>query len=520
MTRPKRHVPILAALTATVFALPFSIHAQPTTTEVVEQVRSWRVEHEREILTELFELIELPNVAADLADVRRNAEHLVTLLEARGVEARWLEVEGAPPVVFGERRAPGAERTVVFYAHYDGQPVEAARWSSPPWTPVVRNGALEAGGEVVPAAALDGPWDGEWRIYGRSASDDKGPIVALMAALDALDAHDVEPSVNLKFFFEGEEEAGSPHLAEILRRHRALLGADLWIFCDGPMHPSRRMQVVYGVRGIVGLDVTVYGPVRSLHSGHYGNWAPNPISLLADLLSSLRDADGRISIEGFHDDVREPTAAEVAAVAGLPAVGDSLRRELGLARTEGDGAPVAARILLPAVNFRGLRSGAVGAEAKNAIPTEASASIDFRLVPHQTPDGVRSRVEAHLRGLGYHLVAGEPDLDTRRAHPRIARLRWEGGYPPARTDLELPAARAVVEILGEARGREVLRVPTLGGSLPLYLFEEILATPFLVVPVANHDNNQHAPDENLRLQNLRDAVEVYAALVAGLGRRW
>ena len=206
------------------------------------------------------------------------------------------------------------------YAHYDGQPVDPAAWATPPWTPTLRAGTLEEKAAVVDLAALPQAIGAEWRLYGRSASDDKAPIVVAMAALDALKHTKRTPSVNLKFFLEGEEEAGSEHLKAMLETHRELLQADLWLLCDGPVHQTRRPQVYFGVRGVTGVDITLYGPARALHSGHYGNWAPNPAVELAHLLASLRDTEGRILIAGFGDDVRPLTAAERDALRSVPPV--------------------------------------------------------------------------------------------------------------------------------------------------------------------------------------------------------
>jgi acetylornithine deacetylase/succinyl-diaminopimelate desuccinylase-like protein len=361
--------------------------------------------------------------------------------------------------------------------------------------------------------------DPEWRLYARAAGDDKAPLSALFAALAALREAGLRPTSNLVFFFEGEEEAGSPHLRSYLERYRdRLADVDLWLFLDGPSHPSGRPQIAYGVRGMTELELTVYGPLRPLHSGHYGNWAPNPIAGLVELLAGLRNADGRILVPGFYQDAETLSRYERGALLSLPEIEPRLLAELGLAYTEGSETRLAQRIMLPALNYRGLRAGAVGEEATNAIPTEATVSIDFRLVPNQTPEGVRSQIETHLRNQRYHLVEEPPDLDTRRRHARIVRLEWGPGYPAARTPMELPLAQSVLKILSEATGGQTLAVPTLGGSLPLYLFEEILDAPLIVVPIVNHDNNQHAADENLRLQNLWDGIEVYASLIAWLGR--
>lgn len=485
-----------------------------------DQVRAYRVAHQAEILRGFADLLAIPNLAADDANIRRNAEHIAGLMRARGIEVRLLEHAGSPPVVYGELRAPGATRTLMVYAHYDGQPAEPADWGgADPWKPLLRDQSLEAGGREVPWPAPGAPIDPEARIYARSAGDDKAAIAAWLAALDALRAAGIPPSINLKFFFEGEEEAGSPHLEEVLKKYAALLQADLWLLCDGPVHQTRRSQVVFGARGSTDLEITVYGPLRALHSGHYGNWAPNPAAELARLLSGLRDAQGRILIPGYYDDVRAITESEHRALALVPESEPELRQALGLAYNEGSGRALVELIMLPAINIRGLRSGSVGATARNAIPTEATASIDFRTVPAQTPAGIRRRVEDHLRAQGYFLVSETPDLEARRRRPRIVRLEWGMGYPAARTSLDHPAARALTRVMEEAVG-PVIQMPTLGGSVPMHLFSDILKTPVIILPIANHDNNQHAAHENLRLQNLWDGIEIYAAVLARMGKAW
>lgn len=487
---------------------------------IVARVRAYRSAHELAILDELTKLLAIPNVASDRENIRANADAIVALCTRRGMKATLLETEGSPPAVLAELAVPGARRTVIFYAHYDGQPVDPARWAGNPWQPVFRTGPLEAGGKEVPRSSLTAPLDPDLRVYARSASDDKAPIVGLLAALDALRAAGDAPSVNVKFFFEGEEEAGSPHLAEMLRAHAPRLAADLWLFCDGPVHQSGRKLVFFGARGITGVELTAYGAVRRLHSGHYGNWSPNPAVDLARLLSSMRDDEGRILIPGFADDVRPPTEAERRAVAEAPDVDRELRRELGLGRTLGGGVRVEASVLQPALNVRGLAAGDVGARATNSIPTEATASIDFRLVPDQTPEKVREKVEAHLRRQGFFLVRSAPDRETLAANPRVLRVEWGAGYPPSRTPMELPVSRAVARIVSDAAGAPVVLLPTLGGSVPIHVFREILGAPVVGVPIANHDNNQHAANENLRIGNLWDGIEIYAALMAGLGKGW
>jgi acetylornithine deacetylase/succinyl-diaminopimelate desuccinylase-like protein len=507
----------LVALTAALVAA--GGRAEPPADTLVGKVRSYRAAHELAILREFADLLAIPNLASDDANIRRNAAAIVALLEKRGVRATLLDGEGGPPAVYGELPAPGAKRTVVFYAHYDGQPVDPARWAGKPWEPVVRDAPPGSGGKDIAWPSLASPVDPKYLVYARSASDDKAAIVGLATALDALRAAGRSPSVNVKFFFEGEEEAGSPHLEDILRRNRDRLASDLWLFCDGPVHQSGRKAVFFGTRGVVDVEITAYGAVRRLHSGHYGNWAPNPAAELAGLIASMRDAEGRVTIPGFADDVRPPSEAERRAVAAAPDVESALKQELGLARTEG-GDRIEARILAPALNVRGFAAGDVGEKATNSIPTEATVSIDFRVVPDLTPEKVRAKVEEFLRSRGFFLVRDTPEMAIRLAHPRLLKVEWGSGYPATRTSMNLPVSRAVVRILSDASGAPVVSLPTLGGSGPNYLFERILKAPVIGVPIANHDNNQHASNENIRIGNFWDGIEMYAALMAGLGVGW
>jgi acetylornithine deacetylase/succinyl-diaminopimelate desuccinylase-like protein len=276
------------------------------------------------------------------------------------------------------------------------------------------------------------------------------------------------------------------------------------------------MELFFGARGTVDLELTVYGPVKGLHDGHYGNWVPNPIVRVTHLLDSMRDENGHILIKGFYDNVKPPSEAERAALAKIPDVEDDLRREFQIGGTEGEGKHLNELLLLPALNVRGIEAGHVGEKASNTIQPEARASIDFRLVPDETPESIKPLVERHLEAQGYTIVREAPDLTTRLKHSKIVRVNWGAGYPPARTSLDLPLSQAIARIM-TAAGHEPVRLPTVGGSIPMYLFQQPNETPAIGLPIANHDDNQHAANENLRLQNLWDGIEVYAALFAGLG---
>jgi acetylornithine deacetylase/succinyl-diaminopimelate desuccinylase-like protein len=501
----------IAALSLTAFAL-----AQAHAADLRSKVQQYALAHEAAIVGELTALTRLKSVAADPAGIAATAHQLEDALKQRGFEVSELITGmGTPAAVFGSLKTPGAKRTVVFYAHYDGQPVTPSQWSSDPFEPVMREHALTDAARDVDWKKASPPFDPEWRLFGRAVSDDKASIAAFLSAYDALKATHTPPSVNIKVLWEGEEEAGSTHLSKALRDNQALLAADLFLIGDGPVHQTRRPMVYFGARGVMSLEATVYGPLSALHDGHYGNWVPNPAAMAATLIAQMRDDNGRITIPGFSDSVRAITPAEQAALNDLPPVGDALKREFGIGRSEGS-EELPASIMRPALNIRGIRAGQVGDAAANAIPVSAVISLDFRLVPDQTPAAVRASVEHFLSAHGWSIVSEEPDLAARLKSPRIVRLVWDAGYPALRSDMSTPAAKAVIAAASKAAGAKVVVLPMAGGSVPLYMFADVFAAPIICLPIVNHDNNQHAANENLRLQNLWDGINTYAALMAEL----
>jgi acetylornithine deacetylase/succinyl-diaminopimelate desuccinylase-like protein len=488
--------------------------------QVVQEVRDYRTDHEDRIVRELAEFLAIPNVASDTPNIQRNAEHLVEMLEARGIETHLLPITGRGPVVFGKLMAPEATRTVIFYAHYDGQPVDPAAWTDgTPFEPALRSEAIEVGGKRIPflenSAKQPAVYKDDWRIYARSASDDKSPIVGLLAALDAMRAKQIPLKMNLKVIFEGEEEAGSTNLAHTLELHKNLLAGDLLITADGPVHQSGRPLVFFGNRGDIGLDVTVYGPVRALHSGHYGNWAPNPAMELSRLLASMKDADGRVLIDGYYDDVTPLGDLERKALAEMPVNDADLERELGIAKPEGAGKKLVELLQEPSLNIRGLSSAYVGGQAQNVVPDKAEASIDARLVKGEDPHKKFEQIAAFIKKKGYFVIDREPTIEERRTHALIAKVIDQGGYRASRTAMDLPVSKALVKVVQEATGDDTVIAPTLGGSVPMYIFED-LGLPWIGVPIVNYDNHQHSSDENLRLGHLWRGMEIYAAILADL----
>jgi len=482
-----------------------------------DRIREYRKAHEHEILRDFVSLLAIPNIASDRENIRRNAMQIAEMMRQRGLDPQLLEAKtpNVPPVVFAEWNVPGATRTIILYAHYDGQPTDPKQWTGTlPWEPTLRSAPQESGGKLLPmpdAAATINP---EWRLYARSASDDKAGVMAIITAFAALKASGVQPSSNIKFFFEGEEEAGSPHIAEIIQLHKELVASDAWIICDGPVHQSGRKQAVFGVRGDTNLDLTVYGAKRPLHSGHYGNWSPNPAHVLVRLLASMKDDTGRVTIAGWYDDTEPLGEAERRAIAEAPQYDDELKTQLGLARTEGGGKSLLELISAPSLNINGMSSGDVGSLARNVIPTTATAVLDLRLVRGNDYRRQVGRLIDHIRKQGFYVIDRDPTDEERLKYGLIAKvIHRTGGYNAERTRMDLPISLAVIEAVQSTSAQPIVKLPTAGGSLPLSIISENLRTVTITVPIANYDNNQHAENENIRLQNLWDGIETFAAVM-------
>ena len=482
----------------------------------LQQIRAFRAAHEHAILDQLAQLLAIPNLAGDRANIRRNAEATALMLRHLGLTPQLLEpaeLPDAPPLVYAQWKVPGAKRTLVLYAHYDGQPVNPSEWVTPPWKPTLRTGPVTEGGRVV---ALDSPGatGGQMRLYARSSGDDKAGVIVILSALDALRALHRQPTDNLIIAFEGEEEAGSPHLGKILSEHRALFeAAQLWVICDGPVHPSGRLLITYGARGDMNADLTVYGPNRALHSGHYGNWAPNPALRLARLLASMKDGKGHVTIPGWYDGIEPLGDRERRALVEAAQYDAAIQREFGLAAPESDWSLPEA-VMVPSLNINGMRSANVGAEAANVIPTTATAVLDMRLVVGIDPQTQFERLRRYVRSQGYYVIDRAPTPQERLAHPLIATLTLRPGiYAAARMSMSDPFAMAIAAAVRSATRRPPLEVPSSGGSLPLSVIKQALGTPSMVVSIANFDDNQHAANENLRLGNLWDGIDIYTAML-------
>ena len=493
---------------------PFFVFAQ---SEPVLKVRDFRKANEHNLLSTYVDFLKIPNVADDMPNIKKNATWISDYMKSKGISNVQLlhpKTSDKPPAVYGEVLVPGATQTVVFYAHYDGQPVDSTKWSEGlhPFKPRIANGSLANGAQLIDWPQPSTAFNPEWRIYARGSSDDKAGVYTIINAYAALAALHISPGINVKFFFEGEEEAGSTHLDEIFDQYKTLLNADIWVISDGPVHQSGRKQVVFGVRGDTHVELTVFGPKRPLHSGHYGNWAPNPAMEMAHLLASMKNNKGEVTIKGFYDDVIPLTEAEKSALSKIPAVEEHLKKELGIKKAERMGT-INENLNRPSLNINGLQSAGVGKQSANVIPTKAIASIDLRLVAGNDWKRQQQKVIDHIKAQGYHVTDAEPTNEERALYDKICMVKRSEGYNAQKTPMDNPMAQQIVAAVTAALPEKPVLLPTLGGSLPLFIFEQMLNIKPVTVPMANHDNNQHAENENIRIQNLWDGLEIFASIM-------
>jgi acetylornithine deacetylase/succinyl-diaminopimelate desuccinylase-like protein len=484
----------------------------------MDHVRSYRMKNDREILNDFFSFLQIPNVATDTANIGKNASWLVQQMNNKGIEnvaLLSLDEKNIPPVVYGEINVPGATKTIIFYAHYDGQPVNPALWATGlhPFRPQLLNGRIDEHAVVQLLSSASFPLNEDWRIYARGASDDKAGVMTILTAFDAIKHSGLKPQYNIRFFFEGEEEQGSTHLSQIIEKYRSLLKSDLWIICDGPVHQSGAKQMVFGARGDTHLTLKVFGPKNPLHSGHYGNWVPNPVMELCKLLASMKDDKGKVTIKNFYNDVIPLTATEKTALTKTPVVDEDLKKRIGFSQQEMEGKNLNESINLPSLNINGIESSNVGTIQANVIPISATAVIDLRLVVGNDWKKQQQKVIDHIIGQGFYITETEPTDEERSRYKKIILVKRGNGDNAQRTSMDLPVAKKILAALQQTTLQPVLQIPTLGGSLPLSILKEGLNANFLIVPIANFDNNQHAENENIRIRNFWEGIDMMAAIM-------
>lgn len=446
----------------------------------VDDVFAYVDAHREEFIARLADWVRQPSVSARGDGMDQAPDHARGLLAAAGLDATVGETGGWPAVVGVGPQRPDAP-TVLIYGHYDVQPPDPLdQWLSPPFEPTVRDG----------------------RMYGRGTGDNKGQHLAQILACETLLACRGALPCNVKVLLDGEEETGSPNLAAFATAHRDELAADLAVWSDGPVHESGRFSLVFGVRGILSFELRARGANRTLHSGNWGGVPPQPLWTLVHLLASMRAPDGRITVEGFGDAVRPVTDLDRAAFERLPLDVDGVKASLGIGKLDepADRGFYERLAAWPTLTINGLHGGYGGPGTQTIIPHEAVAKCDVRMVHAQTADEVFAAIRAHVQ-------RHAPDVE----------VVYQGSMEPSRTPLDSPYTEPIRRGMAAAQGEDPLQVPSLGGSLPLYVLSDVLGLPTFGMPYANVDESNHAPNENLELDRFITGIKTSAAVLLQLG---
>lgn len=462
---------------------------------------------------EYLEMLAIPDDAVVPADIQKNAAWMVAAFAKAGFTAQLLP-NGDVPMVYAAWPDPKPDRpTVLFYMHMDGQPVVNAQWhQASPWQPVLKARDASGAWQPLPTERLiAGPVDPEWRVFARASADDKGPIAMFLAAARAMHATGTEPAVNVKVILDSQEEKNSPTLAGVLERNAALLKSDALIIADGPQHQSNRPTLVFGNRGVVTATLTVYGMTHGAHSGHYGNFIPNPAQRLAKLIGSMKDDDGRVVIPGYYDGIALDAKTK-AQLATVPTDETALEKEFGFAAPDrGVGATLQQAIQYPSLNVRGMAAGSVGEKAANVIPDTAIAELDLRTVPESDPKRLLGLVSGWVAKQGYTVLDRAPTPAERLRYPRLASFVAGSASAAVRSDLDSPVGRWTQSALTRAVGTPIV-IRSSGATVPTGEMVAQLKIPFVIVPIVNADDNQHTFDENLRLGNFTTGMETFFGL--------
>ncbi len=462
-------------------------------------------------LTELMEFMKIPNLGSDSLMVAQNLKWCEDTFTALGFRTTVVPTAMAP-LLFAEKRVSPRKKTILFYLQIDGQPVDAAEWDQEdPFIPVIKRKEDDDSWSHV-------SWDGkgipdpDWRVFGRSASDSKGPALAFISALEYLKEHGIKPEFNIKVVMDFQEELGSPSLPEAVSEYRDLFEADMVLIMDGTRHISNRPTLCYGARGIATAKIRVFGPYTPLHSGQYGNYAPNPVFEAGRLIASLKDERGRVLVKGFYDCVTL-SAEEKKALASLPENEDSLRLRLGIYQGDAVGENYQESLQYPSLNIRGLQSGWVGKEVRTLIPDVVDIELDMRLVPETPGERLIELLRGHMVAQGYHIVDSLPTPEERAKYPKLASLEYRLGSLPFRTDIQSATGQYLNRALTRVFGDKVVNMRTTGGSQPIAPFIRTLDVPAVSVRIPNPDNNIHAPNENLRLGNFLEGIQSCLAIL-------
>ena len=407
--------------------------------------------------------------------------------------------------------------TLLIYLQFDGQPVDNSKWDQEnPYKAVLKK-RINNEYKIIDWSRLDNiTFDDikkeDLRIFARSASDAKGPVMMIINALEIMKRNNIELEYNLKVIMDFEEEISSPNLADAVKKYSSKLKSDALLIFDGPKHPSNLPTLTFGARGISDITLITYGPIVPQHSGHFGNYAPNPVFRMSEILSSMKDPNGRVSIPGFYDGI-ELDEKTLEILAEVPDDEEKMMNDMQFKKPDNVGKNYQESIQYPSINVRGIESGWVREEVRTIVPSECIAEIDVRLVLESDPIRLHNLIKSHIQELGYYVIDRRPTKDERLKHNKIVTFVSSFDYDAFRTDIESEIGKWLVKSLKKTFGIEPVKKRTSGGSVPISPFVNTLGIPAVTVPTVNQDNNQHSPNENIKIENYITGIETYLGIL-------
>ena len=464
------------------------------------------------------QLLAIPNDAHFPDDIEKNVQWCEQHFGKRNFLTTRLKTPTVPLLLAEKKCNNKNAKTVLIYLQVDGQPVDSSFWfQKNPYQATLKKLTKEDGWETIPwNSLLENDIDFDWRIFARSTSDAKGPVSMFLTAMDMMIENGKSPNFHMKVILDFEEELGSPNLPAAVTQYKKELAADMLIIFDGPMHITNQPTLTFGARGISTITLKVLGPVFPQHSGHYGNWVPNPAVRLSQLIASMKDEGGRVTIPGFYDGIK--ISDEVKKV--LKSVPDDeqyINGKIGIAAGDKVANTYQESLQYPSLNVRGMSSGWVGSEKRTIIPSSAVAEIDIRLVLESDPERLIQLVKNHIKNQGYLLLDRKPTSQERSQFSRICQFQYETSYLAFRTEFDSDVGIWLNNALVKAYGKTPIKQRTSGGSIPISPFVNQLGIPAVTVPTVNRDNNQHSPNENIRIGNYVDGIKtIYSILTEKL----
>ena len=458
-----------------------------------------------------YEILSIPNDANNLDDIELNVKWCEKNFAERGFVTKRISTPKAP-LLLAERTFPKAKETVLIYLQIDGQPVDNSRWfQESPYIPVLKRQNSQGVWEIIDWSEIKNYKD-DWRIFARSTSDAKGPVVMFLNAIDVLEEKKLSPNFNIKVIMDFEEELGSPNLPRAVNANREVLSADHLIIFDGPKHRSGKPTLTFGARGISTIQLTIYGPVTAQHSGHFGNYVPNPALRMAKLLASMKDDEGVVVIPGFYDGISIDSKTK-KILDNFPHDQEQFMKTLQIGELDKVGDTYQESIQFPSLNIRGMQSGWIDEKVRTIIPAWARAEIDIRLVLESDPKRLIGLVKKHVENQGYYVVDREPTAKERIDHPKVATFTHKISYQSFRTDLDTKVGKWLRKSIKKGFETDPIRIRMSGGSIPISPFVNTLDIPAVTVPTVNRDNNQHSPNENIRLGDYRNGIKTILSIL-------